>query len=134
MHQLVYISTMRRPLATAELDGILDVSRRNNSRNGVTGLLLVGRNRFLQALEGPSASVLSTFDRIQRDERHFACVLISSRTVSERAFGDWSMASRSSTLGHDGSIEELVHELTEDLADPNLQAQLRGFAKLHSAA
>ena len=55
--QLVYISTMRAPVSTAECEEILAVSRRNNARDNISGLLVVGTTRFLQLLEGPPAAV-----------------------------------------------------------------------------
>ena len=57
LEQLVYISTSRSPshVPQSEIDAILAVSRRNNGRDGLTGLLAIGGRRFLQVLEGPSA-------------------------------------------------------------------------------
>lgn len=134
MHQLVYISTMRRPLDEAELRTILETSVRNNQRGGVTGLLLAGGNRFLQALEGPAPAILSTYERIRKDGRHFACVTLSSATVDQRAFGEWGMAfERSQATRVEGTLPAVVERLTSTLTDLNLQAQLRGFATLHAA-
>ena len=134
MHQLVYISTMRRPIEDPELRAILDISVRNNQRAGITGLLLVGGNRFLQALEGPTHAVLQTYDRIRKDDRHFAWVTISSGTVASRAFGDWAMAYERSAAPLEASLPIVVEQLTSSLRDLNLQAQLRGFANLHAAS
>lgn len=135
MHQLVYISTMRRLIEPAELQEILDTSIRNNGRVGVSGLLIVGGNRFLQALEGPTQAVLQTYDRIRKDERHFACVTLTSRSIAQREFGHWSMAhERGSDCGGNGSLADVVQTLTAGLADRDLQAQLRGFAELHAAS
>jgi hypothetical protein len=67
MLQLVYISTSREPITDRLLDDILSTSRRNNDRAGVSGLLVAGGRRFLQALEGPAAAVLATYARIAAD-------------------------------------------------------------------
>jgi hypothetical protein len=130
MFQLIYISSARNAVAPATLADILAVSRRNNARAGITGLLVVGGRRFLQALEGPEQAVLATYDRIQNDPRHRACVLLARRAVSEREFGDWSMA-------HDGdgsALQETVAALVACIDEPNLRAQFTGFAQLHSRA
>ena len=58
MHRLLYISTARSPLPKAELETLLRISRRNNVAVGVTGLLIVGGRRFLQALEIDRKSVV----------------------------------------------------------------------------
>lgn len=134
MHQLVYISTSREEITAETLQDILTVSRINNERAGVTGLLVSGGTRFLQVLEGPAEAVSATFERIAQDKRHFACVVLASKSVSERAFGDWSMAFKQGSRASDGSLREIIHGITEDLGDPGLQAEFRSFAELHSRA
>jgi hypothetical protein len=135
MLQLVYISSCRAEIDPAMLTGILDTSRRNNKRAGLTGLLVAGGRRFLQVLEGPEAAVLATYARIQADPRHRACVLLSRATIAERAFGDWSMAFQPGGAADEGAgLDATVDRLTATLADPNLRAQFTGFARLHRKA
>ena len=91
--QLFYVS-----LATSErgeaLDPIYEASRHNNAIDGVTGLLLSDGRRFVQVLEGPSASVRETFRRIMLDPRHRDVEVVRDGEVAEREFGTWSMADR----------------------------------------
>ena len=134
MHQLVYISTARSLPSQDQLDHILCSSRANNIRAGLTGLLVSGGGRFLQALEGPTAEVLATFDRIKRDPRHFACVLLSSRSVDRRSFGNWAMAHQSGKSEGEAAILDAVFALTENMADEGLKAEFRTFAELHTKA
>ena len=135
MLQLVYISTAREPVTPATVDAILAASRRNNARGGVTGLLVVGGSRFLQALEGPDQAVLDAYARIRNDPRHGALVLLSTRTVGERMFGDWSMACETgSQAPRDGDLRAVVAALTAGLPDKNLRAQFTGFAEIHARA
>ena len=134
MLQIVYISSARGDVSPEGLTDILAASRRNNAEAGVTGLLVAGGRRFLQALEGPPDAVLATFERIRRDERHFAVVDLANRIVKARAFGDWAMAFED--MGDTGAANDLrdaVERLTADLADPNLRAEFQGFAALHAA-
>jgi hypothetical protein len=134
MFQLAYISSARAPLDAAQLADILAVSRRNNERSGITGLLVPGGRRFLQVLEGPEQEVLKTYVRIQADPRHRAFVLVCAQKVEERAFGHWSMACRDEA-GSDGQgLEKLVESLVAKISDRNLRAQFTGFAKLHDRA
>jgi hypothetical protein len=133
MLQLIYISSARAPVEDALLETILERSRVNNLRAGVTGLLVSGGRRFLQALEGPEQAVLDTYARIQADPRHFALVLISCRSVEERSFGDWSMAYEGAAEIPDGTgLAETVGLLVERVADRNMRAQFTGFAELHA--
>ncbi|WP_338503968.1 BLUF domain-containing protein [Sphingomonas kaistensis] len=136
MLQLVYISSSRGVITPHICLDILAVSRRNNDRQNVTGLLVAGERRFLQALEGPTDAVRATYARIQRDQRHYACVLLAERYADERQFGTWSMASiKAVSDGPVGAtLAQSVEALTCDLADPDLRAQFNGFAELQSVA
>lgn len=131
MEQLIYISTSRNltQIPTGELEDILAVSRRNNARDGLTGLLVTGGRRFLQLLEGPSEALSAAYDRILADDRHFAMVQLTRRPVAERSFPDWQM-------GYDPTGEGLgkvVDGLLESVTDPALRAEFRGFAERHDA-
>ena len=75
-----------------EVQKILESSRRNNVREGVTGALLFNGEWFAQTLEGPLDKVEATFERIQRDSRHADVTLLESGPTNGRIFADWSMA------------------------------------------
>lgn len=135
MQQLVYISTARQPFGPESLDDILATSRRNNGAAQMTGLLLVGGRRLLQALEGPEEAVAAAFARIKADPRHFAIVELSNKRVERRQFGQWAMAHHSA--GSDdarASLKAKVDELTATLQDRNLRALFAGFADIHAKA
>lgn len=131
MQQLVYISTARSiVLSSAEVEDILQVSRRNNVRDGLTGLLIVGSRRFLQVLEGEPAALERAYARIKADPRHFALVELSRKEVSGQSFGTWAMG-----YEHGGAnLLTTVTKLTDRITDPDLKAQLQSFAELHSRA
>jgi hypothetical protein len=133
--QLVYISTARQQPTPEELDQILAVSRRNNERAGVTGLLLAGGRRFLQALEGPETAVLATYARISADPRHFAVVQLSCRQLDERQFGTWAMAfEQGGATNPRADLKRTIETLIAPLTDRNLRAQFTGFAEIHARA
>jgi hypothetical protein len=131
LFQLVYISTARQSFCETDLEALLALARRNNRRLGVSGLLLFGGRRFLQALEGPEKAVQFIFDKIRADERHGAIVELTRRPVEARAFGDWDMAFEPAG---GGSLKAEVERLVGTLRDPNLRAQFTGFADLHGRA
>lgn len=107
----------------------------NNQRDGLTGLLIVGGRRFLQALEGPQQVLNRAYRRIRADNRHFALVQLSRRSVAKRSFADWDMAYQLGDPAEDGiGLPRIVEALTAQLADPALQAELRTFATIHSRA
>jgi len=134
MLQIVYISTVRQRLSDRELEEVLLKSRLNNARWGVTGLLVCGGRRFLQALEGPSEAVAATYERIKADARHFAVVPLSIKQVEERQFGTWSMGYEAGGDAASQGLLGIVEALVSRLEDRNLAAQFRGFADLHARA
>jgi hypothetical protein len=73
------------------LDRILEQSRRNNPARGLSGLLCVADNLFLQALEGGRDEVCDLFNTIVRDDRHRDVRLLVYSEISERRFGNWNM-------------------------------------------
>lgn len=136
MLQLVYISSCRQPITEATCRDILDTSRKNNQRDGMTGLLVAGQSRFLQVLEGKTDVVRAAYRRILSDPRHYACVLLGERYIEERLFGEWDMAfaKGGAELSEHLNLAAIVASLVEPIADANLRAQFIGFAEMHSKA
>ena len=134
MLQITYISTARPELPAEAIDEILAASRRNNHADGITGLLLYDGYRFLQALEGETGRVRRCFERIRTDPRHRAMVLLSSHEVTERAFGNWAMASQRVAIASGHTVAELVDSLTEQVVNPAVKALFRSFARVRIAA
>ena len=131
MRQIIYVSTAINLVAT-DPDAILAVSRRNNRRDGITGLLYSDGKRFLQVLEGKEDPVAAAIDRIEKDARHRAIVILSDRKIAAAEFGDWSMAHR--FPGSDGdafvnSVADLV-----SATSPSLRATFESFAAVRRAA
>jgi hypothetical protein len=89
--QLGYVSTAVEQMLREDLLAILEVSRRTNRDNGVTGLLLFDGKDFLQVLEGDEASVRETYGRIAQDERHRDLNVLFEEQVDSAQFGQWSM-------------------------------------------
>ena len=129
MLQLVYISTA---VGQPSTPSILAVSRRNNRRAEVSGLLYADGKRFLQALEGPKDVVEATFERIRLDPRHRAPVILSRREVQDREFGNWDMAER--LPGEDA--DSFIHRIEKLVAgaDASVRATFDGLVQLRHAA
>jgi hypothetical protein len=75
----------------AFLDDILERSRKNNAKLGITGLLCVSDNLFIQVIEGGRDEVCELFNAIVRDERHRHVRLLSYSEIGERRFAGWTM-------------------------------------------
>ena len=130
MLQIMYIST--GTCAPHEIAQILTVSRANNRRDSITGLLYADGRRFLQVLEGPEEAVERAFARIGADSRHRAVVVLSRRAIEAREFGEWAMAHRTPGLESDAMIALIAQRL--EAATPNVRATFEGFAKIRRAA
>ena len=97
MYYLIYVSAAARKLERKDLLDILDVSRRNNSAMGVTGILLFKDGSFMQLLEGEKAAVEEIFRRIEKDPRHRGIYRVHDGTADSRSFAGWSMGFREVT-------------------------------------
>lgn len=131
MIQIVYISTARGD-THFERGHILLTSRRNNERDGITGLLYDDGVRFLQVLEGEMDQVDATFARIKADPRHRAVVVLSRRPIDAREFGDWAMASLTPGV-EAGEMMDRVGRLVAGASD-NVRATFESFARVRHAA
>ncbi len=131
MIQIVYISTARGDVGV-ERGNILLTSRRNNQRDGITGLLYDDGVRFLQVLEGEMDAVDTAFARIKADPRHRAVVALSRRPIESREFGDWAMASLTPGV-EAGKVIDRVGRLVAGASD-NVRATFESFARVRHAA
>jgi len=130
--QLVYVSSARAAAGPVDHEAILEVARRNNARDAITGLLYADGKRFLQALEGPDAAVEAAFARIQADPRHHALVLLSCRQIEAREFGDWEMAHLTKLTERDGFVARIRDLVAR--ATPAVRGTFEGFAAIRRAA
>ena len=89
--RLLYASRAVATTSAAMLDGILEQSRKKNPAQGITGLLCVSGDVFIQLLEGGRDEVCELYNAIARDDRHQQVRLLSYQEIAERNFGAWTM-------------------------------------------
>lgn len=87
----LYASRPAQPMAEPFLDTILQQSRKNNPALGITGLLCVAEDLFIQVIEGGRDEVCDLYNAIVRDPRHQQVRLLSYEEITERQFGNWTM-------------------------------------------
>ncbi|WP_345947864.1 BLUF domain-containing protein [Mucilaginibacter sp. PAMB04274] len=92
MKYLVYISSATKMLNQDELLDILTVSRQNNERRNLTGLLLYGGGTFIQVLEGEELALQEAYNIIAADDRHTNILKMTEGEIAERLFPEWNMA------------------------------------------
>ncbi|MDE4173918.1 BLUF domain-containing protein [Phaeobacter sp. PT47_59] len=91
MHRIVYFSHMARKMTAREVAGIVGLSRTNNARDGLTGLLLYHGSCFFQVLEGGADKLALRYQKIAEDPRHANLRVVQSEAAEFRAFPDWRM-------------------------------------------
>lgn len=86
-----------KSIATAEVvsnETLRDLEKRAgeiNMTKGITGLLVLTGNSFLQVLEGTAVDVTELFGRISSDKRHRRLELITFEPAPSRLFDEWAM-------------------------------------------
>jgi len=90
--RLIYRSVAKPLLLNDSALSILNNRAANvNRRYGVTGMLLLSGDRFLQVLEGSTKFVNTIYSKIIRDTQHFDVELVSFESIVRTEFQDWSM-------------------------------------------
>lgn len=91
MHRIIYLSSGVRIFTDEEINELLNVSRSNNQKSGLTGLLLYSEGNFMQILEGDKDAVDMTYKKIQHDPRHRNIILIANESINKLSFSEWKM-------------------------------------------
>jgi hypothetical protein len=87
----LYASRTVGPLTPDVMDSILEQSRRNNPRLGITGMLCVSGDVFIQVLEGGRDAICELYKTIVSDHRHTNVRMLVFEEITERRFGNWTM-------------------------------------------
>jgi len=89
--QVFYVSRATAAFDNAQIQSILQASRRQNARLDVTGCLLFSGHCFAQVLEGRQAVVSALARKIAADPRHVGVRVLSEGQRDERDYADWAM-------------------------------------------
>lgn len=123
LYRLVYTSARSSSCDEECVKDILEASRRNNAKLGITGMLIHTKDRFLQILEGPYEKVTALYNKISKDPRHGGSLMRFCEPVKERHFGDWNMAYKaydSDQVQYNTLISEESKQLYASLMDGDL--------------
>ncbi len=94
LYRLVYTSARSSRCTDKDIEEILEISRKNNSKLGITGILIHTKDRFLQVLEGDKDKVMALYEKIDKDDRHGGSSMRYCEPVKGRHFIDWDMAGK----------------------------------------
>lgn len=95
-------------MMATEVEEIGERSVKNNTRDGLTGVLFCFNNIFYQILEGPEDALNRCYSRILKDSRHkdIFCLEVENN-ITVRQFGDWAMK----TVRLDESNDSLIRPI-----------------------
>ncbi len=91
MFHIIYVSNAVEPMSNDALKELLHVSRVNNERNQITGMLLYKNGHFMQVIEGDEARVTELMNIIKKDIRHKNVDILRSEYTQSRDFPNWTM-------------------------------------------
>jgi hypothetical protein len=112
---LLYLSEGTVPFSQADLRELLQKANENNSKLGITGMLLFKGGNFLQVLEGEQEAVLTLYKKITLDPRHTRAVTLFQDFAPQRDFPDWSMGFHDLNSADARSIPGFTHFLNTSL-------------------
>jgi len=94
LSELIYVSHRSINCADEDVAQILESSIHQNSKEGITGVLLYSKTQFIQVLEGEALTILKLYDHIKKDRRHHNPLLINLNIIEKRYFPSWQMGSK----------------------------------------
>jgi len=89
--RLIYSSQFRAGTKPNELANIHNAALSHNPKNGITGTLVFGDDKFIQYIEGERTKVNHLFRMIGADPRHEQVTLLDFSEITEREFNAWHM-------------------------------------------
>lgn len=90
--RVLYVSSVAAGMTSDGMERLVASAQRRNRQLDLTGALLNGDGRFVQALEGREEAVDSMMAKIEADQRHTGIQILARQNITKRAFGAWDMA------------------------------------------
>lgn len=131
----IYSSAGTVDFSEADILEFLGIARENNTRLGVTGMLLYEKGSFFQIMEGHLDVVGPLLKVIEKDTRHDHFVRVIYEQVEARSFSQRTMSCSNLTLADPRDIEgmndfflsnQVFTELDEGRAKALLEALKQG--------
>lgn len=91
MIRILYFSTARADICTADVEEIVAHAAQKNAALGITGALAYNGRNFCQVLEGDAAAIENLMRHIEADPRHSGFKVLDQKEITQAHFSDWSM-------------------------------------------
>jgi hypothetical protein len=128
---LVYCSVAIRPFESSDIVDLLTISRKNNEKFRITGMLLYIDETFFQVLEGDETILHDLYKKIELDKRHTNVAKLIEEPIDKRTFSSWSMGYAKATRAELSTIPGLNDFFVRGSSFNELE---RGRAKVLLAA
>lgn len=89
-HTICYTSKASKDLNRASVELIYATTQQNNTKKGITGILLYGMDTFFQVLEGEKDTILRLYETIKTDPRHHTIYEVMNRPAEDYIFSSYS--------------------------------------------
>jgi hypothetical protein len=134
MHRIIYLSASTKELSIEEINALLLQSRKFNTENNITGVLLYIDGDFLQVIEGSEEVTKRLFEKIKEDKRHKGIITVYNDRFLEKQFPDWSMGFGLidyKKLEKTPGFENFVKKETLTITDKTAMVFIETFIKTH---
>ena len=90
MKTICYISNFASHLTDTMVDHLLEQVNTKNSRENITGILIIKNEHFFQVMEGESKKIDALYHKIKLDERHTGLIKLLDTNIESRIFEDYN--------------------------------------------
>jgi len=90
MKAICYISNFARDLRKDSINELIDFVKEHNTKNNITGLLILKNKHFFQILEGESKKIDRLFNKIKIDPRHKNIITLLDTNIEGKIFNDYN--------------------------------------------
>ena len=91
-YAISYVSTVSPNLTEQEIKEVLNFSQNLNIETNITGILLYSEGNFFQVLEDKKKLLLSLFEKIKADPRHYNILTIFEKDVKITQFNTYKIS------------------------------------------
>jgi hypothetical protein len=87
----IYTSYMRKQYSFNELELLMNIFKKNNKDNNLTGCLLYNKGNVIQLFEGEKIKTKELLDKLISDNRHSRYTTLLYKDINKRSFPNWEM-------------------------------------------
>jgi biotin carboxylase len=118
-----------------ELLDILSVSRVNNRKHDITGMLIYGEGVFIQLIEGDKNIIDQVYTKISADPRHKNIIKMAEGDLTQRNFPEWEMGFKAANAAElaelGGYIDPTSKEFLKDTQSSDVINIMRTFIDMN---